>query len=304
MEFISTKDFDGDAERVIWESLKKAFESSEPGFCWHKYPITNITGQRLEPDFLILHPSWGLNVIEVKGCSLSNIEAIQGHIWYMLNWYQEEITPLQQAENHMWAIIDRMKKFRYGMLRNEQGDCKVTSRTFVGLPFITEQEWLVRFKDHLSAPKWQAIFSTDLEPEKLRQRIANAPVRKQQELPQNEWEAAVALITGSETIQQRPRRPTKKTDSKAAYLRQVEEQMKAFDLEQHRVTIQTPNGPQRIRGLAGTGKTIVLAQKAAYRHINYPEWDICYTFFSRSLYDQIRNYITKFVQHFSQGTQG
>jgi hypothetical protein len=53
MEFISTRDFDSDAERVVWEALKDAFEASEPGYCWHRYPITSMSGPRLEPDLVI-----------------------------------------------------------------------------------------------------------------------------------------------------------------------------------------------------------------------------------------------------------
>src|SRR5262249_25620632 len=84
-------------------------------------------------------------------------------------------------------------------------------------------------------------------------------------------------------------------------LRQVEQHMSAFDANQHRFAIQTPWGPQKLTRLAGTGKTIVLAQKAAYMHVKYPDWKIVYTFYSRSLYKQIEYHITRFVQEFSRG---
>ncbi|MGC1376991.1 MAG: hypothetical protein WA821_12240, partial [Anaerolineales bacterium] len=248
-----------------------------------------------------LHPAWGLNVVEVKGCFINNIETIDGHVWYMKNWYADQISPVQQAEKHMWSIVDRLKEFRYGFLRDDAGYCKVAYRAFVAFPFITEQEWNARFENHPSAPKWQAIFSTTLEPAELQNRFANAPVRKQKELSSDEWDATIAVLRGSEAFQTTPRRPTKRENSKAAWLRQVEQQMRAFDLQQHKVAIQTPTGPQRIRGLAGTGKTVVLAQKAAYMHVNYPEWDIVFTFNARSLYGQVENYIKQFVQEFSRG---
>lgn len=76
MEFVSTQNFGSEAERLLWESIKAAFAATEPGYCWHRYPITSRSGPRLEPDLLILHPHWGLNVIEVKGCSLNHIEGI------------------------------------------------------------------------------------------------------------------------------------------------------------------------------------------------------------------------------------
>ena len=47
--------------------------------------------------------------------------------------------------------------------------------------------------------------------------------------------------------------------------------------------IETARGVQRIRGLAGSGKTIVLALKAAYLHAQQPTWRIGVTFNTRSL---------------------
>ena len=300
MHFVPREDYENDGERVFWEAVKDALKE-EKGYCWRKYPVTNINGHRFEPDILVLHPDWGLNVIEVKGCSISNIETIEGYIWYMRNWYSDDIAPLEQAEKQMWAIADRLKNFRSGLLRASNGYCKVNHRAFVALPFINEQEWQEKLGENLSAPTWQAIFSTDLSPERLLHKLVVTP-KREQGLTEEEWDAAVALLTGSEAIQQRPRRPTKRHDSKAAWLRQSEQKIKAFDLQQHRVAIQIPAGPQRIRGLAGTGKTIVLAQKTANMHVTYPNWDIVVTFYSRSLYEQITNYIRGFVQQFSQGT--
>lgn len=53
-------------------------------------------------------------------------------------------------------------------------------------------------------------------------------------------------------------------------------------------------GPQRIRGLAGTGKTIVLALKAAYLHGEHPDWKIGVTFHTRALKQQFDALIRRF----------
>ena len=50
---------------------------------------------------------------------------------------------------------------------------------------------------------------------------------------------------------------------------------------------QIPPGPQRIRGIAGSGKTRLLCQKAAWMHKEHPDWDIAYVFFTQALYDEI-----------------
>lgn len=73
----------------------------------------------------------------------------------------------------------------------------------------------------------------------------------------------------------------KRDDSKGAILKKIEKQIANLDSWQKAAAIETPNGPQRIRGLAGTGKTIVLALKAAYLHGEHPSWKIGVTFHTR-----------------------
>lgn len=85
--------------------------------------------------------------------------------------------------------------------------------------------------------------------------------------------------------------------AKAYFLREVERQMMSIDREQSKVAIQIPSGPQRIRGLSGSGKTIVMCMKAAWMHSRFPDWDIAYTFYTRSLYGMIRNLITRFYRY-------
>ena len=62
-----------------------------------------------------------------------------------------------------------------------------------------------------------------------------------------------------------------------------------------------PPGAQRIRGIAGSGKTVLLCQKAAYMHLQNPDWDIALVFFTRSLYDLMRNQVNFWLKFFSDG---
>lgn len=52
--------------------------------------------------------------------------------------------------------------------------------------------------------------------------------------------------------------------------------------------------------LAGSGKTIVLALKAAFLHSKEPDWRIVLTFQTRSLYQQFRRLIRQFCFEFSK----
>ena len=82
--------------------------------------------------------------------------------------------------------------------------------------------------------------------------------------------------------------------SRGAKIRSLEDSIANLDNQQRRAVIETVDGVQRIRGLAGSGKTIVLALKAAYLHAQHPEWKIAVTFNTRSLKGQLRQLINTF----------
>lgn len=86
----------------------------------------------------------------------------------------------------------------------------------------------------------------------------------------------------------------KNTDSMGYTIKYLESQIANLDRWQKNAAIESPEGPQRIRGLAGSGKTIILAMKAAYLHANDPEAKIIVTFNTRSLYQQFKNLIRRF----------
>ena len=84
-------------------------------------------------------------------------------------------------------------------------------------------------------------------------------------------------------------------------LSKLEEVIANFDERQRVVAMTSMRCPQRIRGLAGTGKTVILAMKAALAHANDPTANILITYYTRSLKDNIEKLITRFYRHFSEG---
>lgn len=86
-----------------------------------------------------------------------------------------------------------------------------------------------------------------------------------------------------------------KPGSKGSKLREIGREITYMDRWQKAAAIETPRSPQRIRGLAGSGKTVVIAHKAAYLHTRNPGYRIAVTFHTRSLYQQIEALIDNFV---------
>ena len=83
--------------------------------------------------------------------------------------------------------------------------------------------------------------------------------------------------------------------SKGGILKRLEQEIANLDQWQKAAAIGSPEGPQRIRGIAGSGKTVVLALKAAYLHVQNPDWTIAVTFHTRSLYQQFTDLIRRFT---------
>jgi superfamily I DNA and RNA helicase len=113
--------------------------------------------------------------------------------------------------------------------------------------------------------------------------------------PEQEQHLNAAIQRISNLKPQKKRLNITRADSRGAVIKRIEEQIANLDLWQKRGSIEYVNGPQRIRGLAGSGKTVVLALKAAYLHVKRPDWDIAITFNSRALYQQFESLLTRFV---------
>lgn len=110
------------------------------------------------------------------------------------------------------------------------------------------------------------------------------------------YRAALAAIENISTIREpQQRRVVQVPTSRGTKLDRLEKSIATLDSDQSRAVIETVDGIQRIRGLAGSGKTIVLALKAAYLHTRYPDWRIAVTFNTRSLKPQFRRLIRNFV---------
>lgn len=102
------------------------------------------------------------------------------------------------------------------------------------------------------------------------------------------------LQTVSNIRKNQHKRELTKENSKGNKILKLEESISNLDHHQNKAVIETVEGVQRIRGLAGSGKTIVLALKATYLHLLHPDWKIAVTFNTRSLKAQFKRLINNF----------
>lgn len=115
------------------------------------------------------------------------------------------------------------------------------------------------------------------------------------EVPDDLYRRTLSAIESLSSLRKsRSKREVSRLDSRGAKLKRLEDSIATLDHRQNRAVVETVDGVQRIRGLAGSGKTIVLALKAAYLHTQHPDWRIAVTFNTRSLKGQFKRLITNF----------
>lgn len=99
------------------------------------------------------------------------------------------------------------------------------------------------------------------------------------------------------------RRAVEQEYSRGWIMQEIEKATANLDRYQKIAAIEIPDGPQRIRGLAGAGKTVVLAHKAAFLHAQNSSLRICVTFHTRSLYQQLRDLVRRFYYEQTDGDE-
>ncbi|MFP5271114.1 pentapeptide repeat-containing protein [Coleofasciculus sp.] len=293
-------------EQKTWDAVQRAFSDRTCIGYW-RYPIFSKVGKsRKEPDILIVDAQLGLVVIEIKSVTIDQILAITGHRWEFQNYYTTSSNPYQQAENQLFSLLGYCD--REPMLRR-----KVTGRALICLPLITEAEWYQSgFYQLPSCPP--IIFHDSLSPWNSLVKLIHQtyPIIKGTPLSNQQWKLLQAVISGTPVFRTKQRvkahsNTILKTingtpqQTRGSILAQVRQHLSEFDLAQEHIAKSIPPGPQRIRGIAGSGKTVLLCQKAAHIHLKHPDWDIALVFFSRSLYHNIIAQLDKWLRRFSSG---
>lgn len=284
MEFYPYEPFDQNkAQRSVWEKLKSAFKD-EVGVAFYRYPIFHRNGNlHREPDILLVHREYGLWVIECKGCYINNIASIQGHEWKMNDWHSEIETPVAQAQDQMFAIKNK--------LTGRTETCGLVSFNFrVVLPFVKYEEWQSRGFDNFPSTTGVVLLAEDLTPKAFKEKIIQGDKQNPQRMMTDEqWEMVKAVLGG--TLPSKPSRPPIPTSTPSnnpiRVIEAIESKLKILDEQQQKVAFEVPNGPQRIRGLAGTGKTVLFAKRIAKMHALNPDWKLAFVFFTQALYDEI-----------------
>lgn len=230
------------------------------------YPVLSIDDGKIEYDALLVSP--------VKGVVVFDLYTPGGSTLYEDTRIPEELVTRQ--EQLYAALFNRLNSFKD--LRS--GRSLVVKISTISISPLSESIKSEEDYHEASIGCLREFYES----------LADSPVTSEQEQHLN---AAIQRISNLKP--QKKRDNISRADSRGAVIKEIEQQIANLDLWQKRGSIEYVNGPQRIKGLAGSGKTVVLALKAAYLHVKRPDWHIVITFNSRALYQQFESLLTRFV---------
>jgi len=302
---VSESDPGAEAELEAWDSLRRVFDSSEDGILYHQYPIIEKGGERFDskPDFVLLHRRHGLAILECKGYTIDQIDRIEGDTWYLQGISQRTATPLEQARQQGYHLRSYFQRERE--LQDDRGRSVVSMTPIVLLPNVERSEWEERGFGGPSEPR--IITGDEMGEVALREHLDN--YLPEDSLDSDQYRAARGVLSCGQAISGEPGKPTPNPQSRGEYYERITKGIRELDTQQQRIGLQIPPGPQQIRGIAGSGKTILLAKKAA-RMLSEPnEWTaadtdpedvrIAFSFNSKSLYQSLTKQIERFYRHFT-----
>ncbi|MDJ0686921.1 MAG: pentapeptide repeat-containing protein [Xenococcaceae cyanobacterium MO_188.B32] len=284
-------------EELVWNAIKLAFADRRCIAYW-RYPIFSPQGKfRKEPDILIADFQLGLIIIEVKAIEIQQIVNIQGHRWQYQNYYTDYGNPYQQAENQLFALLEYID--REPLLKKQ-----IPARILLALPHITDRQWQQKNLHQLPTSP-PILFQEHLRLSTcICEQIQQQPsLNSENNLTETQWQLLLSILGGTLLYTPSSRPILAHKQSRSSILQQARSRLAQLDLQQEKIGKQIPPGAQQIRGIAGSGKTVILCQKAALMHLKYPDWQIAFVFFSRSLYPKIIEQIDKWIRHFTNNQQ-
>lgn len=263
--------------KKLYEYLKSITTDRE-GFGYYKYPVVGSTNDSI-PDIVIVDQHFGIMMFNVLEYNLDEIDDVTEFDWE-INGNQID-SPILELEDY--SVNLQFKFMNHRILRD-----KVKINSFVVLPLIKKNKFIEKFGETFGE---KIVFSDYLTKKYNELWLSKSSFSKE------ESELFLAVSQGAGAI----------NDFKKVYsgekvkkigdaIKLISHKIKSLDLQQHAAAIQVPDGPQRIRGMAGTGKTIILTMKAAFLHARYPNKKILYTFHTQALYNQIKDLITLFYR--------
>jgi hypothetical protein len=281
-------------ERLLFRTLKIFLPDD-----YIIYFEPEIQGRR--PDFVIIGPDLGIVVLEVKDYTKNTLFQLNHEEWHIVTTSGDQAvikSPMKQARDNVFHLVDALKKdkslvqldgkykfnlkfpYGYGVVFT-----RMQSKDFIenGLYSVIEPN-LCLTRDEIDPDK--DGFSEEILMEKILNMFI-VPYRLKEPLSFDDINAIRYHLFPEVRISAEFKAPVPYQDQLLLSLHDI----KTMDLQQENLAKQLGDKNRLIRGVAGSGKTIILASRAKMLSKENPDWKILILCYNISLANSIQQMI-------------
>jgi superfamily I DNA and RNA helicase len=251
-------------ERRLAERLEQKLDDDY--LLWYDVPVGP---RQLHPDFIVLHPSRGLLILEVKDFRLSTIVQATKDEWTILDnasGAPKHIqSPFAQARNYAHAVLGALRADKRLVHPDgrRQGEVVFAWSYGVVLPNITRKQFTDSQLDQAIAAH-RVICSDEMtdsvEAEAFQSRLWEMfPYERYQTLTLPQIDRVRWILFPQVRI---PEQASLFDDNDADA--QLPDIMRVMDIQQEQLARSLGDGHRVIHGVAGSGKTMILGYRAEY----------------------------------------
>lgn len=281
-------------ERLLFQTLKQYLPDD-----YLVYYEPEIHGKR--PDFVVIGPDLGLVVLEVKDYTKNTLVSLTKDDWEIrgTDGSQQIVkSPVKQARDNVFHLSNHLKKDKSliqidgkfaGSLKFPYGYGVVMSRL--------TQEDLVRLNLYEVLEPNLVLTLDEIDPdhesfseERLTEKILNMFVftyRMREPLSDEDMKAIRYHLFPEVRISAEFKEPVPYKDQLLLSLHDI----KVMDIHQENLAKQLGDKHRLVRGVAGSGKTLILAARAQMLAKQHPDWKILILCYNISLSAYIRQMI-------------
>lgn len=281
-------------ERLFFRTLKTFLPDD-----YIVYFEPEIQGRR--PDFVIIGPDLGLLVLEIKDYTKNTLFQINHDEWHIVTTSGDQAvikSPMKQARENMFHVVDVLKKDKnliqlegkyQFQLKFPYGHGVVFTR-LKSADMVKESLYTV-IEPHLCLTRDEIdpdneSFSEEILMEKILNMFV-VPFRLREPLTMEEINCIRYHLFPEVRISAEFKPPVPYHDQLLLSLHDI----KTMDLHQENLAKQLGDKNRLIRGVAGSGKTLILASRAKMLSKENPDWKILILCYNISLANSIQQLI-------------
>lgn len=275
-------------ELDIWDKIYTKIDARD-GILGYKIPSLGFTDKDDIPTFILRGPEFGIILVDVVAEKILSFDEDEEY------WYTDKGDPIFSRDiilsQYELELINRLQKNKdlYD-LRDKTWKVDFPIKKYILFHDNTEEE-IKGYNNTTTYRLTNEFIASDTLGEIFNIILAEAS----EDIDPKNVDILDSILDGSDVFSKTKKKKINPSPVLISdYIKKSLDFTFKLDRIQRQVALQVPPGPQRIRGLAGTGKTVILCMKAALAHKAFPDLKILFVFNTQSMYNMIRNTITEY----------